>query len=552
MSEGGSSSYVGPLAMLVLGGLAGTFLVMHLRNAPETGPGASPVAVPGPVAPKGPTPADLARLEKTQRQAEAGRLIGEGNTALAAGEIDGALAKFNAALERDPGNPKAEVGAAAARKEELFSKAFARAQELYSQRNLDEARKQFQKARELKESPEVVAKLNQVEHDLWLRSGLEAEGKRDWQNALACYEKAKALLPSPDAEKAVARAQLGAQVERSDERRKTFAKHFDRATALEKEGKLTEAIAAYRQALPHTESAADVQSRIDACERKQREIENLFAYWMKKADAAADAGKVGEAEAALKKAAECRPSDPSIPQKLAELRERATVQDMVLIPAAEFSSVPEPGDGGGAPRKATLKAYYIDRREVSSAQYKDFLDANPSQPAPRSWLRAQPGRPAEIPKGQEACPVMGVSAEDAAAYAKWSGKRLPTEDEWEYAARGADGRVFPWGNEFDKEKGNTIESGKGGPLPVGSFPEAPSAFGLLDMAGNVAEWTATTADFEVKDPSGESRIIKYGVLKGGSFLLPSRWARSSTRYLENPKLRLPGVGFRCARDGAEK
>ncbi len=194
-------------------------------------------------------------------------------------------------------------------------------------------------------------------------------------------------------------------------------------------------------------------------------------------------------------------------------------QDMVLVPAGDFlmGSSPEevakfkkqygnrelyqhyPFIVEQPKRKVFLNAFLIDRHEVTNREYYEFVMAVKHR-APKNW---EDGKPKS---GQMDHSVLYVSQMDAMAYAKWAGKRLPTAKEWEKAARGADGRIFPWGNAFDPYKAATAEADLRlifgalcTPMTANRVEVAPgeiSPYGVRDMAGNVREWTSTISSRE--------------------------------------------------------
>jgi eukaryotic-like serine/threonine-protein kinase len=190
-----------------------------------------------------------------------------------------------------------------------------------------------------------------------------------------------------------------------------------------------------------------------------------------------------------------------------------------------------------------VASFFIDETEVTNAQYAEFLKAV-KRPAPSDWKNGAP------PPGKENHPVTNVSWEDAKAYAEWAGKRLPTEAEWEYAARGADKRLYPWGDAFQPEFANTRERGAKSPLPVGSIPQDKSPFGVTDMAGNVAEWTAT--EFAPYPGSQANPDPGKLIVRGGSFGDPKEFAMTAARAGEPPQTTSANIGFRCAKNIPER
>jgi formylglycine-generating enzyme required for sulfatase activity len=197
-----------------------------------------------------------------------------------------------------------------------------------------------------------------------------------------------------------------------------------------------------------------------------------------------------------------------------------------------------------------LKEFFIDRYPVTNARFCAFLnDKGDQQEGGVKWInlagsfRSERCRIKEdgdrfvVEPGFEDHPVIFVSWYGARAYAQWSGKRLPTEEEWEKAARGRLGRTYPWGNEFDKNKCNTYESGIGHATPVKDYGVGRSPCGCHDMAGNIWEWTDSWYD-EDKDRK---------VQRGGSWVNSEGYARCASRYRSDPVVGNRDDGFRCAR-----
>jgi formylglycine-generating enzyme required for sulfatase activity len=261
--------------------------------------------------------------------------------------------------------------------------------------------------------------------------------------------------------------------------------------------------------------------------------------------------------------------DPTTPAIKAVTPDRpgsgSTAEGMTLIPAGEFLMGTDSEFKNERPRrKVFLDAFYIDRNEVTNAEYKKFVDATGRRVPEMKAFWAEPinWRNGTYPRGRGDHPVVLVNWHDADAYAKWAGKRLPTEAEWEKAARGTDGRKWPWGNDWDRKKCNTAESFFRSSQPVSSFPEDKGPFGNLNMAGNVTEWTSDWyseiyySKGDNKNPRGPSKAEAKGnrkVARGGAWDSSiSSYARTGCRHDFPPNTKNASLGFRCAMDAKQK
>ncbi|MHC4778324.1 MAG: SUMF1/EgtB/PvdO family nonheme iron enzyme [Planctomycetota bacterium] len=237
---------------------------------------------------------------------------------------------------------------------------------------------------------------------------------------------------------------------------------------------------------------------------------------------------------------------------------------MIFIPEGSLSMGEDvPGDRGPA-HSRFVDAFFMDTRPVTNGHFRRFLleggyaseehweegwekidkfvDTT-GHHGPRGWSKGYP------PSGGDRHPVVGVSWFEASAFARWASKRLPTEEEWERAARGNTIHPFPWGKNFDKNLCNTKESAVGGTTPAGRYTGGASPFGVLDMTGNVLEWTAS---YYGAYPGNEEENPYFGefyrVLRGGAWYFKSDAARVTVRHYLRPDLRLDYAGFRCVRD----
>jgi formylglycine-generating enzyme required for sulfatase activity len=257
---------------------------------------------------------------------------------------------------------------------------------------------------------------------------------------------------------------------------------------------------------------------------------------------------------------------------------------MLFVQAGEFSMGGKEEDLAERPNSGYLNyeserplhqvkisPFYLDKFEVTNQQYDRFLIAVKNAPAGQY---DHPDRPAALDylrhfiddtfKG-ESQPAVGLSWFDAYTYCAWANKRLPTEAEWEYAARGGDGvyRKYPWGQNAPNADGiwwanYHPQSGKESDgfrvtAPVGSFPDGVSPFGFMDMVGNAEEWVNDWHSFNyyknsdgAQDPPGPL-LGKKRVIKGGAFSSDQHHIRIATRFYGKPEDKSPNLGFRCAR-----
>jgi len=228
---------------------------------------------------------------------------------------------------------------------------------------------------------------------------------------------------------------------------------------------------------------------------------------------------------------------------------RAEVPDgMALIPAGPFPMGNNndfyDNDFDEMPRHVvSLPPFFMDVHPVTNRDYEAFVDATGHR-YPQHWSDS-----GDIPAGKEQHPVIGVNYIDATAFAAWKGRRLPTEQEWEKAARGTGGLRWPWGNTFDDSKANV---GRRTTTPVGAYPEGCNAYGLCDMAGNVWEWTTTWYAAYPGAPPNRAilRFVndEYLSVRGGSYGSDVGSARGADRGIKKPAEAGPSLGFRTVMD----
>lgn len=248
--------------------------------------------------------------------------------------------------------------------------------------------------------------------------------------------------------------------------------------------------------------------------------------------------------------------EPSDTSKIVSQRE------MPLVNGGTFTMGSDVGDENQKPpHGVTVSSFFMDKTEVTNAEYAAFVKAtghpapvnNETDAATRGWWK--PWNGTDPPAGRERWPVCNVSARDAEDFAQWLSNRdgvkyrLPTEEEWEYASRnGPTSSLFPWGNSWLDGRANL--NGKSSPKDVGSFPEGATQIGLVDMVGNVWEWTSSKASFYDRHPIDPKEASAH-VRRGGSFAdkIDNSFYNATDRgWYGNDQYKFPTIGFRLARD----
>ena len=226
--------------------------------------------------------------------------------------------------------------------------------------------------------------------------------------------------------------------------------------------------------------------------------------------------------------------------------------ELVKVPAGPFWMGSDEAPDEGPRRKVTLPVYWVERTEVSVARFLSFVSSGGYQQRAHwsaegwSWKKTQ-GKPLDAKAARDR-PVVRVSYWEAEAFCRWSGRRLPSEAQWEKAARGTDGRRFPWGDEADPGRSNhwiykhAPPTTDDGAWPAASAPTGQSPCGALHMAGNVWEWT--------RGRYREGKASPWRVIRGGDWTSLLSWQRTTHREPCLPGERRFNLGFRCVANGA--
>lgn len=243
------------------------------------------------------------------------------------------------------------------------------------------------------------------------------------------------------------------------------------------------------------------------------------------------------------------PEPPAIPAKPTA---PVAPEGMIAVAAGSYTIGRNDADPLEKPQhRIDLPAFFVDRTEVTNAAYKKFVDATNHKP-PSNWSGAK------VPDRRDNSPVTGITWQDAADYAAWAGKRLPSEAEWEAAARGADGRIYPWGNEWRAGLANigskpddiTAEQYPSGIKEVGQYPQGASPSGAVDMIGNAWEWVSD--EITIYPGNTETKLplkpgLSYRVIRGGAYD-GNKVHDATYRGFLDASQPYPKVGFRCVKD----
>jgi len=232
-----------------------------------------------------------------------------------------------------------------------------------------------------------------------------------------------------------------------------------------------------------------------------------------------------------------------IPEGAFEMGSRRSLRE--LDPVAIFQADRHMLGPEDPAHEVILDAYYIDLYEVANADYKKYLEATRTTTLPRYWEDTNFNQPTQ--------PVVGVTWKEAQVFCQWKNKRLPTEAEWEKAARGKRPVKYPWGNEEPDKTRLNFNNHIGKTAPVGSYPTGKSDYGVFDLSGNVAEWVKDWHFPEYylfspkENPPGPEKG-HYKIIRGGNWKNNAEDVRLTYRNATVPKARSKTVGFRCAAD----
>ena len=414
-----------------------------------------------------------------------------------------------------------------------------------------------------------------------LAEGLhEPWAAEDWKQVIELIEQILAIKPNYDdmAEKLyAARVNYGLQLIEQGNPDQAVVQ-FNRALEIKPDGAEAQAgleqartltVGQLEQSLHESWAAEDWEEVIGLIEQilavspgNADMMEKLYAAHVNYGRQLAEEGRLEQAKAEFSRALDVKPGGGEAAAELSALAGETPIPQaptatlppshaveaaMIVIPAGEFTMGSEKGVER-PPHTVFVDTFEMDQFEVTNQDFEKFVAqtgyvTDAEKPSETSWRAYAAGKPNH--------PVVKVSWNDATAFCHWAAKRLPTEAEWEKAARGTDQRIYPWGNNWDVSKVNAKESGYRETTVVGSFPAGASPYGVLDMAGNVAEWTSDWFQPYPGYPGGDNEAQyfgeKYRVIRGGGWFSDQNQVRTTERSASSTTLANDDVGFRCVR-----
>jgi len=461
--------------------------------------------------------------------------IDEGRKSIDEHKYQAAMQILTKAVQQDPEDEQAKLLLAEARdKHERFSQYVSKAKQLIKHAKYEEAKELIESALELKpEDTGLADALQRIPQEIEKRDLKEAMatakaafGEGDYQRALAACEKVMELDPGNKKYVGLLEA---AKKKAAEQRIVLLKKALAEAKKAAKQ-KDYEALRRHAETILKLDPKSELGQRYAAMAQKgvRSIMENRILKYVKEAEEYEKDGKLEIAMSRLAEAEELGQRHPELFRAKKRIRDKLIYRRMVRIPAGPFIYGNQKTGLFRKPKKVDLDEVYIDKYPVTNAEYKVFIDET-NRPAPSHWSQR------DVPRAIADHPVTNVSFYDAQAYAEWAGKRLPYDEEWEWAARGEDGRQYPWGNEFDPTRCN---DGLNGTTPVKKYMRGASPYGVVDMVGNVMEWC------DVKFASGSrTRILRGGI---GKKLGATKKTRA---YMKSGSA---NVGFRCAKDSPKK
>jgi serine/threonine protein kinase/formylglycine-generating enzyme required for sulfatase activity/ribosomal protein L37AE/L43A len=386
---------------------------------------------------------------------------------------------------------------------------------------------------------EFRRKIAEVKYAKFFAEGSIQLGGNDYTSAVESFEKAKSFKSTPEVEEKLKQVR--------------YLDNMAKGNAAREESRLVQAIAHYEEAIRYAEDKREAQAAISACREQgyNPNFEKALAYAKNK--------EWGHAKQSLEKALVFKKDDPEANRLKTEFSLVLTCtenENMTYVLSGVYPVGSEELDDNNPKRMVKVSLFFIDKYEVTNAQFREFVDAGgyessewwdpegfklvkqfvdrSGKSGPATWEKGT------FPLGKAEHPVVGISWYEAAAYARWAGKRLPTKEEWEIAAswdpETKTKRVYPWGDKWNVKAGNFDDTE---PTKTGTFKHDKSPVGCFDMGGNALEWTASLL-------REDYQIVQSGTFGLGE-TLAKKFARSTKRKSMEKTFRQVNTGFRCAK-----